>query len=105
MERILEGTDDLRERMTLFWHGYFTSAYRNVKSSYELIQQNQLLRKHAVGNYGDLLRKILRDPAMLLYLDNAKSDERACWPRNRTARSRRGSDSIGEISSAQGAFS
>ena len=70
MERILEGTDDLRERMTLFWHGPFTSSMQDVKNSHEMILQNQLLRRHALGNFGDMVHGIARDPAMLEYLDN-----------------------------------
>jgi len=70
VERILEGSDDLRERMTLFWHGHFTSSMQDVKNSHEMIQQNQLLRSNALGNFGDLVHMIARDPAMLEYLDN-----------------------------------
>jgi uncharacterized protein DUF1800 len=72
-ERLLSGEDPLRERMTLFWHGHFTTQATKVKDSYFLLNQIELLREHALGNYGDLLRGILRDPAMLLYLDNASS--------------------------------
>jgi len=70
VERMLSGTDDLRERMTLFWHGHFTSSMQDVKNSHEMILQNKLLRRHALGNFGDLVHAIARDPAMLEYLDN-----------------------------------
>jgi len=60
----------LRERMTLFWHGHFTSSYRDVRDSYHMFVQNTLLRRHAAGNFAQLLREISRDPAMLEYLDN-----------------------------------
>jgi len=64
------GTNPLGERMTLFWHGWFTSSYRDVKSSFEMIQQNELFRAHGLGNFGELVVAIARDPAMLEYLDN-----------------------------------
>ncbi len=70
VQAMVAGEDPLRERMTLFWHGYFTSASRDVKSSFEMIRQNQLLREHALGSFGELLHGIARDPAMLEYLDN-----------------------------------
>jgi hypothetical protein len=73
VERMLAGDEPLRERMVLFWHGYFTSSYEVVKSSYEMIQQNQLFRRHALGSFRALLHGIARDPAMLVYLDNASS--------------------------------
>ncbi len=72
-ERMLRGDDPLRERMTLFWHGLFTSSMDVVKRSEPMIRQNELLREHALGSYGTMLREMLRDPALLVYLDNDES--------------------------------
>jgi hypothetical protein len=68
--RMLASQAPLRERMTLFWHGYFTSAYRDVRSSYKMIRQNELFRKKGLSHFGELLRAVARDPAMLVFLDN-----------------------------------
>lgn len=73
LDSMIAGEDPLRDRMTLFWHGYFTSSMRDVKSSYQLIQQNQLLRTSSLGRFGELLFAIAKDPAMLEYLDNDKN--------------------------------
>ncbi|HVS19144.1 MAG TPA: DUF1800 domain-containing protein [Planctomycetota bacterium] len=70
VEEMIDGRDPLRERMTLFWHGYFTSSARDVRDSAALIEQNELLREHALGSFGELVKAIVRDPAMLAYLDN-----------------------------------
>lgn len=67
----------LTEVMTLFWHGHFTSGLRKVKAPALLLRQNLLLRREALGNFGTLLHAITRDPAMLLYLDGARSQRRA----------------------------
>lgn len=77
VERMLAGEDPLRERMTLFWHGHFTSSMQDVQSSYELIAQNQMLREHALGDLRSLLRAVVRDPAMLEYLDNDANRKQA----------------------------
>jgi uncharacterized protein (DUF1800 family) len=71
--RMLAGREPLRERMVLFWHGHFTSSMEAVHSSYEMIQQNQLFRRHGLGSFRTLLAGVARDPAMLVYLDNASS--------------------------------
>lgn len=68
--RMAAGQDPLVERMTLFWHGHFTSSVRTVRRSAPMIRQNDTLRRHALGNFGDLLAEMLVDPAMLVYLDN-----------------------------------
>lgn len=63
--------DALRERMTLFWHNHFVSSQPKVKSASLLLQQNLLLRRHALGNFADLLHAVSKDPAMIIYLDSA----------------------------------
>jgi uncharacterized protein (DUF1800 family) len=59
----------LFERMTLFWHNHFTSSIDKVLQPSLLYIQNKTLRQHALGNFGDLLRAMIKDPAMLVYLD------------------------------------
>ncbi len=73
LERFLNTTAPLQEKMTLFWHGHFATSYRTIEDSYHMFLQNQLFRRHAVGSFADLARGIIRDPAMLEYLDNDQS--------------------------------
>lgn len=73
LKRMIETPRPLEERMVLFWHGHFATSYRNTENSYHMYLQNQLFRKHATGNFGDLLYGIIRDPAMLKYLNNDTS--------------------------------
>lgn len=70
---MISTTAPLAERMTLLWHNHFTSSLSKVKWTPFLYRQNKLLRQHATGNFGELLRAVSRDPAMLIYLDNARS--------------------------------
>lgn len=61
------------ERMTLFWHSHFVSSLQKVRPTRLMYRQNLLLRKHALGNFRELLHAIARDPAMIVYLDNASN--------------------------------
>lgn len=72
-QEMINTSSPLTERMTLFWHNHFTSSLRKVRWPPLLYRQNLLLRKHALGNFRDLLKDIAKDPAMLLYLDNARN--------------------------------
>jgi len=63
-------TSPMTEKMTLFWHNHFTLQLPKVKWPGLMLEQNILLRHEALGNFATLLRKISRDPAMLIYLDN-----------------------------------
>ncbi len=70
LKRMIESARPLEEKMTLFWHGHFATGYRAVEDSYHLFLQNQLFRLHAVGNFKTLTHGIIRDAAMLRYLNN-----------------------------------
>ena len=65
------------EKMVLFWHNHFTSSLKKVKQPVLLYRQNELFRKHALGNYKELVHAISKDPAMLGYLDNFKSTKKS----------------------------
>jgi len=66
----------LLEKMTLFWHGVLTSSFRKVGGRLgfmRMIIQNQFLRNHAFDTFDNILLGITSDPAMLFYLDLARS--------------------------------
>jgi uncharacterized protein (DUF1800 family) len=65
------------ERLVLFWHGHFTSEIREVRSPYSMWSQFQTFRNQGTGSFADLLLAVARDPAMLVYLDNATSRKTA----------------------------
>jgi uncharacterized protein (DUF1800 family) len=70
---MLNTPSPLTEKMTLFWHNHFATSQQKVRLTQLIYQQNVLLRKNALGNFGSMLRQVARDPAMLIYLDNANS--------------------------------
>lgn len=70
VERMQNCEHPLAERMVLFWHGYFTSSVDEVRRANMLIRQNQFMRENALGNFRVILKGMLRDPALLTYLDN-----------------------------------
>lgn len=84
LERMIESPRPLEEKMTLFWHGHFASSYRKVENSAHMLMQNELFRAQALGSFAALLHRIIRDPAMLRYLDNDRS--RAGAPNENLAR-------------------
>jgi uncharacterized protein (DUF1800 family) len=69
MFRMLEGPDPLGERLTLLWHNHFATSNLKLSDLGAMRRQNELLRRHARGRFSDLLRAVVRDPAMLLWLD------------------------------------
>ncbi len=73
--RILKTSAPLREKMTVFWHDHFATSIQKVKQPVLLMMQNGLFREHAFGSFKDLTQAIVRDPAMMLYLDTQRSSK------------------------------
>ena len=66
--RMIASPRSLQEKMTLFWHGHFTSK-DGVTAGDFLYKQNQLLRRNCLGNFRTLTLAVARDPEMLRYLN------------------------------------
>ena len=71
--RMLATRRPLEEKLTLFWHGHFATGQNKVRDYRMMLRQNELFRAHASGRFRDLLVGILKDPAMLVYLDNGEN--------------------------------
>ncbi|MGZ5042006.1 MAG: DUF1800 domain-containing protein [Usitatibacter sp.] len=77
LREMLVSPSPLTERMTLFWHNHFATSQQKVRLPQLMYRQNALLRREALGNYAALLHAVAKDPAMLVYLDNAGSRKQA----------------------------
>jgi uncharacterized protein (DUF1800 family) len=73
LQRMAKGPRPFQEKMTLFWHGHFATSFEKVRDSYYIWRQNELFRRLATGNWLELLREAGKDPAMLVWLDQAQS--------------------------------
>jgi uncharacterized protein (DUF1800 family) len=73
LDRMRRTPNPLREKMTLFWHGHFTTSVQKVREPVGLWQQNETLRQNALGNFGTMTKAIARDPAMIWYLDTQQN--------------------------------
>ena len=85
--RMVHSRRPLQEKMTLFWHNHFATAYLKIAGEVGATEgarmlaakpaedpggvrgQLELLREHALGNFRTLLVEIAKDPAMLVWLD------------------------------------
>jgi uncharacterized protein (DUF1800 family) len=65
--RMLLGPDPLAERMTLFWHNHFATSAAKVGMA--VYRQNEIFREFGRGPFRELLWRVVKDPALLVYLD------------------------------------
>ena len=84
--RMVHSGRPLQEKMTLFWHNHFATAYSKVAGFAQAVigtkmmalkpgelpgppGQMELLRQHALGPFETLLIEVAKDPAMIVWLD------------------------------------
>ncbi len=70
LEEMVNGEAQLREKMSLFWHGHFACRVINSFFQQELLH---IIRENSLGNFGDLLRAVSKSPAMLQFLNNQQN--------------------------------
>ena len=76
LQQMIDAKAPLREQMTLFWHGHFTSASNKALSLAQgFYQQNETWRKFALGNFRQFVEAVTLDPAMMAYLDLERSNK------------------------------
>jgi len=84
--RMIHTRRPLQEKMALFWHNHFATAFSKITADSGNLQaakmfankpgplrgpqgQYELFRQYALGNFRDLLFQVAVDPAMLVWLD------------------------------------
>lgn len=94
LDRMAYGPRPFQEKMVLFWHGHFATSFEKVRDAYYMWRQNDLFRRLATGNWLELLTETGKDPAMLVWLDQAQS--RKAHPNENFARESMELFSLGE---------
>ena len=68
--RMINTRSPLQEKMTLFWHGLFATAYEKIMNGRAVAAQIDMFRRNCLGGLPTMLVKLSRDPAMIIWLDN-----------------------------------
>ena len=88
--RMMHSERPLQEKMALFWHNHFATAYSKIAGVYGAVQatkmmalkpgnlpgpqgQIELFRQFALGSFRNLLVEVARDPATLVWLDGRQN--------------------------------
>ncbi|MFV0308178.1 MAG: DUF1800 family protein [Desertimonas sp.] len=68
LRRMRRTTAPLHDKLVLFWHSNLTSS-GDKASADMMVRQHNLIRRHALGSFRDLLGAVVTDAAMLVFLD------------------------------------
>ena len=68
--KMINSEAQLREKMSLFWHGHFACRVINGYYQQELLHD---IRSYSLGSFRDLLRAASKSPAMIQFLNNQQN--------------------------------
>ncbi|GAB5564831.1 MAG: DUF1800 domain-containing protein [Winogradskyella sp.] len=73
IDKMTHSKETLRERMALFWANHFVCQDKNPK---HILQYNNTLRSHALGDFRAFVKAISKEAAMLKYLNGKQNRKR-----------------------------
>ncbi|WP_329100528.1 DUF1800 family protein [Micromonospora sp. NBC_01699] len=77
LDRMVAADHQLTEKLIFFWHGHWATSVQKVKSAQLMLGQLDTLRRYGRDGFGPLVAAMVRDPAMILWLDGEKNTRRA----------------------------
>jgi uncharacterized protein (DUF1800 family) len=73
LDEMINSEAQLREKVAFFWHGHFACRDINIFFQQLMLQE---IRSNALGNFGDLLKKISKSASMLGFLNNLQNKKK-----------------------------
>ena len=77
LDRMVQAEHQLHEKLTFFWHGHWATSADKVKSGSLMLNQQQTLFRTALGDFGTQVRAMVRDPALIVWLDGQRNTVKA----------------------------
>lgn len=74
IDRLKDTNAVFLEKMTLFWANVFVCKDKNI---WNIQAYNNVLRKHALGNFSDFVKAIAHEPSMIDYLNNKQNKKKS----------------------------
>jgi uncharacterized protein (DUF1800 family) len=75
--RVVAAEHQLAEKMVFFWHGHWATSVQKVKSGPLMQRQLDTFRELGRGDFALLLKAMLRDPALIIWLDGQRNTRQA----------------------------
>ncbi|GIF77866.1 hypothetical protein Asi02nite_73840 [Asanoa siamensis] len=77
LDRMVATEHQLAEKLVFFWHGHWATSAQKVKVARLMLGQQQTFRDHGRGGYAAFVQRMVRDPALILWLDGQKNTAKA----------------------------
>ena len=71
--RMINSKRPLEEKIALFWHHVFATAWYKSEHTPAIIRQIESFRRHGLSDMRTILTELSKDPAMIFWLDNSEN--------------------------------
>lgn len=65
------------EKLVFFWHGHWATSVQKVNSAHLMLAQQRVFRTHGLKDFDDFTKAMLRDAALIFWLDGQKNTRKA----------------------------
>jgi uncharacterized protein (DUF1800 family) len=77
LDRMVAADHQLTEKLVFFWHGHWATSVEKVKVAALMLGQQDVFRRYGAGDFAPFVKAMLRDPALILWLDGQKNTRQA----------------------------
>jgi uncharacterized protein (DUF1800 family) len=77
VDRMVTAPHQFAEKLLFFWHGHWATSVQKVKSAQMMLGQLQTMRQYGSGDFAVFVKAMLRDPALIVWLDGQQNTLRA----------------------------
>jgi uncharacterized protein (DUF1800 family) len=77
LDRMVAADHQVHEKLTFFWHGHWATSVQKVKFPLVMLGQQQKLHALGAGDFGALAHAMVKDPALIYWLDGHKNTAQA----------------------------
>jgi uncharacterized protein (DUF1800 family) len=73
LSRLVAAEHQLTEKLVFFWHGHWATSVQKVRSGPLMSGHLATMREYGRGAFAELTRAMLRDPALIVWLDGQRN--------------------------------
>lgn len=77
LDRMVQADHQAHEKLTFFWHGHWATSVQKVQFPQVMLAHQQKLHTLGTGDFGVLVHSMVKDPALIWWLDGHKNTAKA----------------------------
>ncbi len=77
LDRMVATPHQYQEKLVFFWHGHWATSYEKVDTAPLMLGQQNLFRQLGRGDFAVFVKAMVRDPALILWLDGQRNTKKA----------------------------